>query len=386
MSMANTEVMMRQFNHFMFSKIQETMRRLMCVRKLPLILTQHKLKPLSFPSVAIVILNWNGKHFLEKFLPQVVQSAGPGVTIWVADNASTDDSISFVQQHYPDVKILLNPINEGFAKGYNTALQQIEATYYVLLNSDVEVSTGWIEPAIELLEQNKSLAAVQPKILQYATHAHFEYAGGAGGWIDLLGYPFCRGRIFDHCEEDLGQYDDAAFIFWASGAAMFVRASAFHEAEGFDPYFFAHQEEIDLCWRLQLNGYSIQYCPKSVVYHVGGGTLPKGNEKKVYLNFRNNLIMLSKNLPLGQKLWKIPIRLGLDAVSAWKNILSGEWPFFKAVALAHMDWIKWHFDGKKESLFPKTKKIVQKGLYPRSIVWQHFVKGKKIFAEIVGQD
>ena len=338
------------------------------------------------PSVAIVILNWNGRHFLEKFLPSVMASAAKNVTVWVADNASTDDSIQFLQTQYPQIKLLFNPINEGFAKGYNTALKQINADYYILLNSDVEVAYGWVEPAIALMESNKNIAAVQPKILQYATHKHFEYAGGAGGWIDSLGYPFCMGRIFDVCEEDHGQYDLSQPIFWASGAAMFVRANAFHEANGFDPYFFAHQEEIDLCWRLQLNGHAIYSCPNSVVYHVGGGTLPKGNEKKVYLNFRNNLIMLSKNLPWNQKIWKIPFRIGLDLISALKNVPQGEWQYFKAVFKAHRHWLKWFLLHKDHSNFPKRKSKTMTGLYKGSVVWKHFVQGKKLFAEIVGQD
>lgn len=311
-------------------------------------------------------------------------SVDEGVTVWVADNASTDDSIVFLQTHYPQVRLLLNPVNEGFAQGYNTALNQIQADYYVLLNSDVEVNAGWIKPAIALLDSDKSIGAVQPKILQFATHKHFEYAGAAGGWIDALGYPFCMGRIFDAFEEDLGQFNCSVPIFWASGAAMFVRAAAFHEAGGFDPYFFAHQEEIDLCWRLQLNGHKIYSCPASVVYHVGGGTLPKGNEKKVYLNFRNNLIMLSKNLPLGQKLWKIPFRLFLDVISALKNVPQGEWQYAKAVCKAHLHWLKWVLFDKHLSRFPHKKGGSLTGVYHGSVVWQHFVKGKKLFKEIVG--
>lgn len=380
---------MRQFNHFMNGKIQESLRRSSFHYDhihLECIFDDTKPILVSTPSLAIVILNWNGKHFLEKFLPSVVSASGAGVSIWVADNASTDDSIDFLKQHYPDIHLLHNPINEGFAKGYNTALKQIKADYYVLLNSDVEVAKGWIEPAISMMEADKQIAAVQPKILQYATHQHFEYAGGAGGWIDSLGYPFCMGRIFDHCEEDLGQFDTPQFIFWASGAAMFVRANAFHEAGGFDPFFFAHQEEIDLCWRLQLAGYTIKSCPQSLVFHVGGGTLPKGNEKKVYLNFRNNLIMLSKNLPFAQKLWKIPIRIMLDAVSAWKNVPLGEWQYFRAVFKAHIHWIKWIFIQQNQSNFPKKRSSELHGVYSGSVAWKHFVKGKKLFKEIVTRD
>lgn len=338
------------------------------------------------PTIAIVILNWNGKHFLEKFIPNVVSTLRDGISLWVADNASTDDSISFLIESYPQIHLLQNRANEGFAKGYNTALAQINADYYVLLNSDVEVSENWIMPAITLMESDQKIAAVQPKILQYATHRHFEYAGGAGGWIDSLGYPFCMGRIFDFCEKDSGQYDVSTPIFWASGAAMFVRSSAFHEAGGFDPYFFAHQEEIDLCWRFQLAGYSIRSCPESVVYHVGGGTLPKGNEKKVYLNFRNNLIMLTKNLPIRQRIWKIPLRLMLDAISAWKNIPQGEWPYFRAVMKAHLHWMKWMVLDQGKSNFPKKKSGSLHGVYNGSIAWKHFILGRNVFKEIVGRD
>jgi len=337
-------------------------------------------------TVAIVILNWNGRSFLETFLPFVLSSLPENASLWVADNASSDDSVHFLSEHFPSVLILKNPENEGFAKGYNTALKQIQADYYVLLNSDVEVTANWIQPVIQLMETNPKIAAVQPKILQY-THRHlFEYAGAAGGWIDAFGYPFCKGRIFDHCEADLGQYDEPAPIFWASGAAMFIRATAFHEAGGFDPFFFAHQEEIDLCWRLQRMGYSIYVCPQSVVYHVGGGTLPKGNQKKVYLNFRNNLIMLSRNLPLSEKLWKIPVRFALDAVSAWKNLLQGEGSYFRAVAKAHLQWMKWNLTRHARHAIAKRPAGQLSGYYRGSVVWQHFAKGQKKFTEIVRQE
>ena len=280
-------------------------------------------------TVAIVLLNWNGKKFLEKFLPSLKLSTYPNVQIIVADNGSTDDSVIFLEKHYPEIRILANPVNEGFAQGYNTALKQVKAEFYILLNSDVEVTPGWIEPVIELFEKKPEIAACQPKIIAWSDHKSFEYAGGAGGWLDRYGYPFCRGRIFDHCEIDTGQYDSTEPIFWASGASMFVRAEVFHKMGGFDPYFFAHQEEIDLCWRMQHAGYQIYACPQSVVYHVGGGTLPQGTPRKIFLNFRNNLIMLYKNLGGLEKCLKIPYRIGLDALSAWKNLLKGETLYFQ---------------------------------------------------------
>ncbi|MEZ5028863.1 MAG: glycosyltransferase family 2 protein, partial [Ferruginibacter sp.] len=267
------------------------------------------------PSVAIVILNWNGKPFLEKFLPSVKVSAYKFKKIIVADNASTDDSVNFLQKVHPEISIIQNESNLGFAKGYNNALKKIEADYYVLLNSDVEVTPGWIEPVISLMETNKAIAACQPKILAYADKETFEYAGASGGWIDKFGYPFMRGRIFDDCEKDNGQYNDVQPCFWASGAAFFVRSSVYHQLGGLDEFFFAHQEEIDFCWRVQLAGHKVYVQPASVVYHVGGGTLPKGNSRKTFLNFRNNLIMLYKNLPTAAALWKLPFRIMLDAVS-----------------------------------------------------------------------
>ncbi len=241
------------------------------------------------PHVAVVILNWNGRKFLEQFLPSVLASTYTDYSVIVADNGSTDDSIAFLAANFPQVRIINNGQNFGFAKGYNEALKLVESEYYILLNSDVEVSPGWIEPMVSLLENDAQMAACQPKILSYHNKTMFEYAGAAGGWLDKYGYPFAKGRVFDICEEDKGQYDQVEPIFWASGAALFVRSTVYHQMKGFDEYFFAHQEEIDLCWRIQLAGYTVFSCPSSVVYHVGGGTLPKGNSLKTFLNFRNNL-------------------------------------------------------------------------------------------------
>jgi len=337
------------------------------------------------PTVAIVILNWNGRKYLEKFLPFVMSGAGIGirVEVIVADNASTDDSVDFLRESYPSVRVIRLDHNRGFAGGYNEALKQVDSDYYVLLNSDVEVGPGWVEPVISLMESDPAIGACQPKIRMYADRESFEYAGAAGGWLDHLGYPFAKGRIFDVCEKDRGQYDIAEPIFWASGAAMFIRARLYHELGGLDNYFFAHQEEIDLCWRLQLAGYKIYSCPASVVFHVGGGTLPKGNDRKVFLNFRNNLIMMAKNLPVGELFWKMPVRFLLDSVSAWKSLFAGEAIYFWAILKAHLAFIKWMFFKRKKSVFPKNRRGVLLGWYSGSVVWQYFVAGKKTFTEIV---
>ena len=338
----------------------------------------------DYPLVSVVILNWNGKNFLQQFLPAVLSSTYPNKKIIVADNASTDDTISFLQEFYPQVGIIQNAGNEGFAKGYNSALKRVQSDYYVLLNSDVEVTPGWIEPVIKLMETDHQIGACQPKILSYHEKNTFEYSGASGGWLDKFGYPFMRGRIFDICETDEGQYDEVQECFWASGAAMFVRASVYHELGGLDEYFFAHQEEIDLCWRMQLSGYRVYVQPASVVYHVGGGTLPRGNDRKVFLNFRNNLIMLAKNMRVGKMLWKIPIRICLDAIAAWKALLTGDAGYFFAIVKAHLHFIKWIFIGRSTSVFPKKRKGNLVGWYNHSVIWAHFVKKKNRFSEIVG--
>jgi GT2 family glycosyltransferase len=338
---------------------------------------------MSFIKVAVVILNWNGKKFLQQFLPSVLSSTFSSYEVIIADNGSSDDSVAFMEQNYPAIRLIRFEKNLGFAKGYNEALKLIEAEYYALLNSDAEPAPGWLQPMVQLLDSDSSIAACQAKLLLYADNKMFEYSGGAGGWLDKYGYPFAKGRIFDVTEEDHGQYDQTEPIFWASGAALFIRAKVFHEMLGFDEYFFAHQEEIDLCWRIQLAGYKIYSCPASVVYHVGGGTLPKGNSKKTYLNFRNNKIMLSKNLPFSKKILVIPVRNLLDAVSAWKGLLTGDGGYFIAIVRAHLAFIKWWLFLKKRSVFPKNKKKPLSGYLQRNIAWLHFVKKKKFFSEVV---
>ena len=340
-------------------------------------------KNTSTPLVAVVILNWNGRHFLEKYLHSVLASSYKNKKIIIADNASTDDSISFLKQHFPTVEIFVNKTNEGFAKGYNTALKQITADYFVLLNSDVEVTPGWIEPIVALMEKNEMIGACQPKLLDEKNKKYFEYAGACGGWIDTFGYPFARGRVLEEMEEDLGQYNKAVPCFWASGAAMFVRAKLFISLGGLDEYFFAHQEEIDLCWRMQIAGYKIYVEPASVVYHVGGGTLPKGNSKKTYLNFRNNLIMIYKNSPAGVLFLKIPIRFGLDALAAYKGLFAGDGGYFTAIAKAHLHFVKWVLFQKKKPKQLKSKNAKLYGTYNGSILWQYYFKNKKSFSEFI---
>ena len=338
------------------------------------------------PKVAIVILNYNGRHYLQQFLPSVLSSTYSNYEVIVADNASTDDSLKVIAEEFPAVKTILLPKNYGFAKGYNEALRQVlHADYYVLLNSDVEVEASWMEPVIELMESDARIGACQPKILMYHHKTTFEYAGAAGGWLDALGYPFARGRIFDYCEQDTGQYETTEAVFWASGASLFVKAPLFHEMKGLDEYFFAHQEEIDFCWRLQLAGYRVMACPASKVYHVGGGTLPKGNEKKVFLNFRNNLIMLAKNLPRAQLFWTLLVRILMDALSAWKSLFDGEATYFIAIIQAHLGFVKWVCFNQKKSIFPVQRGHIPYGWYGNSIVWKHFVEGKKCFSEVVAK-
>jgi GT2 family glycosyltransferase len=335
------------------------------------------------PSVAIVILNWNGIDHLKQFLPSVMATDYPQLSIVVADNGSTDNSVAFLQQNFPAVRIITLNRNYGYAGGYNEALKQVVADYCVLLNSDVEVTPAWIRPMVDLLDADPGFAACQPKLLSYNQKNYFEYAGAAGGWLDRYGYPFGRGRLFDVCEEDKGQYDVTAEIFWASGAALMIRSSAFHEAGGFDADFFAHQEEIDLCWRLKLLGYKVFCCPASVVYHLGGGTLPKGASKKTFLNFRNNHMMLAKNLDPGENWWKIPFRLLLDQVAAWKGLLNGDIGYFVTIYKAHFAFLKWYFSGKRRPSKDRLPMEKLSGVYHGNLIWQYFLKKKTRFSEII---
>jgi len=331
--------------------------------------------------IAVVVLNWNGKAWLEKFLPTLVKHTQEA-TVFVADNASTDDSVDFVKNNFPTVKVIVNVANGGYAKGYNDALKQIDAEYFVLINSDIEVTEDWLSPIINLMDSDKQIAACQPKILDYNNKTKFEYAGASGGFIDNLGYPFCRGRIFDDLEQDNGQYNAAIEVFWATGACLFVRAEHFSAIGGLDEDFFAHQEEIDLCWRLKNMGYKIMVQPKSVVYHVGGGTLNAGSPFKTHLNFRNNLFMLFKNLPTSSLFTTIPARLILDGVAALTFLTQKKGlQHLLAIAKAHFAF---YFEIPK--LMAKRQKIKQKntltGKVNYSILFKNKVKGIKRFSEL----
>lgn len=328
---------------------------------------------------AIVILNYNGRHYLEKFLPNII-SHSKGYKIWIADNASTDDSLSWLSVHYPELSTILIEENKGYAGGYNYALQQIKSEYYILLNSDVEVTENWIEPVISFMNSDPRIAACQPKICAYDLRTHFEYAGAAGGYMDYLGYPFCRGRIFDTREEDIGQYNDELDVFWATGACLFVRSSAFHKANGFDERFFAHMEEIDLCWRLLNAGHRVTYSGKSKVFHVGGGTLHKSNPGKTFLNYRNNLIMLFKNLPKGRRWKTLFFRLVLDGISSVRFVAAGAFPDVLAIIRAHFAF----YAMIPQLLKTEKRTLYRAPLYYRSVVWEYFALGKKTFPELTG--
>ncbi len=336
---------------------------------------------MMFPKVAVVILNWNGKNYLQQFLPSVVASTYQNLEIIVGDNFSTDDSVEYLTSNYPDIKIIRNNKNYGFAEGYNKVLFAIEADYFILLNSDVEVTPNWVEPVIEMMETDNSIAAAQPKLLSYQDKTKFEYAGAAGGFLDKYGYPFCRGRIFDTVEVDDNQFNEATEIFWASGAALFIKTKFWKEAGGLDGDFFAHMEEIDLCWRLKNIGYKIMYCPSSTVYHLGGGTLAAENPFKTYLNFRNNLFMLQKNLPESKAFLIIFIRFWLDFISLIKYVLDGKFKNALAISKAHFSFIK-RLRSTNSKRLNQTAAYDSSGFYEKSIVWQYFIKKKKTFGDL----
>lgn len=331
--------------------------------------------------IAVVILNYNGQKYLADFLPSVIQYS-PEAMIYVADNASTDNSLALLKSRFQSVKIIELTENHGFAQGYNEALEQIDAEYYVLLNSDVEVTPNWIEPIVSLMNNDKTIAACQPKIKSYHQKTHFEYAGAAGGFIDHLGYPFCRGRIFQEIEEDHQQYNDNHEVFWATGACMFVRADVFHQVGGFDGDFFAHMEEIDLCWRIHHAGHKVFTCGTSEVFHVGGGTLHKSDPYKTFLNFRNGLAMLYKNHPDKGFALAILTRLILDGIAGIKFLFFDTWQDCWAVARAHFDFYVHFFSWYKKRQQIKRKQEI-KTVYRKNIVWQHFINDVKTYKEIL---
>lgn len=343
--------------------------------------------------VAIVILNWNGRGMLERFMPSVVKYSHRqhfslldtdfDTEVVVADNGSSDDSLPFLQHNYPDVPLVLLDRNYGFAEGYNKALAQVEADYYVLLNSDVECTPRWIEPVIRIMDANSRIAVMQPKLLMYDSKDTFEYAGGAGGFIDSYGYPFCRGRLFSTLETDHGQYDDDCDIFWATGAAMFVRASVWRELGGLDADFFAHMEEIDFCWRVHNAGYRVAYCPLSTLYHVGGGTLPKSNPFKTQLNFRNNLSMLYKNLPDERRDKVLRLRMFLDRVAAVKFLLEGHLGEYRAVRKAHKEFRAWRETLKEKRAAIKPHAVSQ--VYQGALLIEYYLLRRQTFTQLRGR-
>ena len=335
--------------------------------------------------VAIVILNWNGQTMLEKYLPSVLNYSRDEAEVYVADNASTDQSMSMLRQQFPEVKLIQLEKNWGFAEGYNQALRQIETEYYLLLNSDIEVTHHWLTPMVEYMDAHQEVAACQPKLLSIFDKDRFEYAGASGGYLDRLGYPFCRGRIFETVEEDNGQYDYATDLLWATGAALMIRAKDYWEAGGLDSRFFAHNEEIDLCWRLRIRGRRIVCLPESYVYHVGGGTLPKGNPMKTFLNFRNNLTMLYKCLPEEELASVMRWRWWLDYLAAWEMLLLkrnvGD---FMAVYRARRAFKRWRkdFEADRKAIQASrvTKEIPEQKKF--SLLWQYYVKGRKMFSQL----
>lgn len=325
-------------------------------------------------SIAVVILNWNGKNLLEQFLPSVTKYS-PEATIYIADNASTDDSVGFIRAAYPEVKIIQNKGNFGYAKGYNEALQEVEEDIYALVNSDIEVTQNWLQPILSLFEKDNETAIIQPKILDYKNKNNFEYAGAAGGFIDKYGFAFCRGRIFDTIEEDKGQYNDTTQIFWASGACFFIRKEVYRKLNGFDEDFFAHQEEIDLCWRAYNNNLKAMYCSESVVYHVGGATLNTGNPKKTFLNYRNSLWMMLKNLPTSKLFPVLFLRLSQDGISGIRHAFKGEFAHLWAILKSHFYFYLKFFN------FINKRGSNQYHNYFRvkSIVYLYFIRKGKIF-------
>ena len=328
--------------------------------------------------VAVIILNWNGEKLLREFLPSVVKNTNTDLgRVVVVDNHSTDGSWIRLEQEFPDVERVLFEDNFGFAGGYNRAIEMIEAEYVVLLNSDVEVAPGWLEPLVAVLDRDERVAAVQPKILAYRDKKKFEYAGAAGGYIDYLGFPFCRGRVMDTTEQDDGQYDDEVDVFWATGASLCIRRDVYRAVGGLDEAFFAHMEEIDLCWRLKNGGYTLKVVPSSVVYHLGGGSLPMNHPRKLFLNYRNNLLMLHKNLCAKQRKKIFFARVLLDTMAGGLFLLKGQWSNTRSVIRAYKAF------REMRKAYPVPERSVSlSGIYPRSIVLDYFLRGKKKFSDL----
>ena len=335
--------------------------------------------------LAIVILNWNGAKMLRQYLPSVLEYSRDEAIVYVADNASTDESITLLKEQFPEVKLILLEKNWGFAEGYNKALQQVDAEYYLLLNSDIEVTEGWLTPMLAFMDAHAEVAACQPKLLSIYQRDSFEYAGACGGYLDRYGYPFCRGRIFDVVEKDQGQYDEPAKIHWATGAALLVRARIYKEVGGLDGRFFAHQEEIEMCWRMRIRGYQLYCLPESKVYHVGGGTLPKSNPMKTYLNFRNNLTMLYKCLPEKDLKPVMRLRWFLDYLAAFQTlILNRNVGDFKAIFRARRDFKRWRKDFEKDRMQIQQSRVAGNDteFAPFLLLWRYYAKGCKTFSQL----
>lgn len=334
--------------------------------------------------VAVVILNFNGEKLLKQFLPSVIRYSH-GAEIIVADNGSTDQSISILKTTFPSVKIIALDKNYGFCGGYNRALRQVEASYYVLLNSDVEVTPGWLDPLADLLDQNSQVAAVQPKILSFHEKNKFEYAGAAGGFIDTLGYPFCRGRVFDHVEEDCGQYNDERGIFWATGACFMIRAEVYWKFDGLDEDLFAHMEEIDLCWKINRARMEVYYCGKSAVYHAGAGTLAYENAMKTYLNFRNGLVLIFKHFDSAELIYKLPFRMALDWLAALVFLLKGKWKNAASVFRAHIHFFSGYkkFRQKRAAIRRMYPSYPRTNIHPGLIIFDYYLRRRRHLKSII---
>ncbi|MDQ3072105.1 MAG: glycosyltransferase family 2 protein [Bacteroidota bacterium] len=338
----------------------------------------------SRQKLAIVVLSYNGKSLLEKFLPPIIATCPDYGAVYVVDNASTDGTEEFIKSKFPSVSLVRLEVNKGFTNGYVESLPMIEAEYYALVSSDVEVSPGWVEPVIGLMDSDPETGICQPKIKSYNQKTHFEYSGAAGAFIDSFGYPFCRGRLFFTIEEDTGQYDDVREVFWCSGACMFIRADLYHEVGGFDNDYYAHMEDIDLSWRVKNYGYKVMVCPQSVVYHVGGHIISYGSPAKVFRNYKNGLIMMLKNMPASQVWWKIPFRISMDMVAGTRALVKGNPKELGAIFKAHLEFAKGlpQWVHKRKTAKKQLKAPNHEGIYPGSVVADYFLKGKRKFSDL----
>lgn len=331
---------------------------------------------------AVVVLSYNGKDLHQQFFPELLAESKHGYEVILIDNASTNDTASYVREHFPEVKIISIKVNKGFANGYYEGLLQIQAKYYVLLSADFEITPNWFQPLHRLMEKNDDLGAIQPKIKYFKDKTKFEYAGAGGGFMDKWGYLFCRGRIFFTLEEDKNQYDNNIETFWASGGCMFVRAETYHHLGGLDKDLYAHMEEVDLCWRMKNNGYRIGYCGESTVYHIGGSVISYGSPQKIFYNYRNSLILLLKNLPVGKLLWLLPFRLLLDGVSGFRALLKGDFMEMNAIIKAHWSFFRhfifWHQKRASAQLYASNPN--KKGIYSKSIIWEYFYHKKTTYS------